>query len=71
MQGTNSHNQVDLFGHWKLTEHIDLRGGVDNLLNAWPEIVGGQKGVNNNANTTSQDYDTIGRRFYVGVRAQF
>ena len=71
VQGAPSHNQVDLFGHWALTPTIDIRGGVDNLLNAWPETVGAQTGVNNNTGATIQDYDTIGRRYYVGVRARF
>ena len=71
VQGANSHNQVDLYGHWALNDHIDLRGGIDNLLNAWPETVGAQTGVNNNVGTTLLDYDNIGRRFFVGVRAKF
>jgi len=71
LQGAPSHNQVDLFGHWAVTPTIDLRGGVDNLLNAWPETIGAQTGINNNVGSTIQDYDTIGRRYYVGLRARF
>jgi len=71
VQGTKSHNQVDMFGHWALNDAIDLRVGIDNLLNAWPETTGAQTGINNNVGATIQDYDTIGRRFYVGVRAKF
>ncbi|MEJ0038027.1 MAG: TonB-dependent receptor [Gammaproteobacteria bacterium] len=71
LQGAPSHDQLDLFGHWGLTSTIDLRAGVDNLLNAWPETIGAQTGINNNVGTTIQDYDTIGRRYYVGVRARF
>jgi iron complex outermembrane recepter protein len=69
--GTQSYNQVDMFGHWALTDAIDLRFGMDNVLNAWPRVVGAQKGINNNATVTSQDYDTLGRRFFVGMRAKF
>ena len=71
LQGAKSHNQVDMFGHWALNDAIDLRVGIDNLLNAWPETVGAQTGVNNTVGATIQDYDTIGRRFYVGVKAKF
>jgi iron complex outermembrane recepter protein len=69
--GAKSHNQVDMFGHWGLTDAIDLRFGIDNLFNAWPETVGAQKGINNNVGTTLQDYDTLGRRFFIGMRAKF
>jgi outer membrane receptor for ferrienterochelin and colicin len=71
VQGAPSHDQVDVFGHWALTPTIDLRGGIDNVFNAWPETIGAQTGVNNNVGATIQDYDTIGRRYYVGVRARF
>lgn len=71
LQGAPSHDQLDLFGHFALTPTIDLRAGVDNLLNTWPETIGAQTGINNNVGTTIQDYDTIGRRYYVGVRAKF
>src|SRR6185437_15855090 len=44
LEGTPSHNEVDLFAHWAVTDHIDLRGGIDNLMDAWPEVVGAQRG---------------------------
>lgn len=66
--GTDSHNQVDLFARWSVTDHLELRAGIDNLLNAWPEWVGVQPGVNNSVGVTGLDYDTIGRRFYLGAR---
>ncbi len=73
LQGAPSHDQLDLFGHFALTPTIDLRAGVDNLLNTWPETIGAQTGINNNVGTTIQDYDTIGRRYYSCrvVRAKF
>jgi outer membrane receptor protein involved in Fe transport len=71
VQGAPSHNQLDLFGRWAITPTIDLRGGVDNLLNTWPETIGAQTGINNNRGATIQDYDTIGRRFYIGARVRF
>ena len=71
LQGANNYNEVDAFGHWALTDAIDLRLGIDNLLNASPNTVGAVTGINNNVGTTLLDYDNIGRRFYVGVRAKF
>ena len=71
VQGANKHDQLDVFGHWALTDNLDLRAGIDNVMNKWPETVGAQTGVNNNVGATLQDYDTIGRRYYLGVRAKF
>lgn len=71
VQGARSHDQVDLFGRWALTDKIDVRGGIDNVFNRWPETSGAQTGVNNNVGATLLDYDTIGRRYYLGVRAKF
>jgi iron complex outermembrane receptor protein len=73
-QGTtgaaNAYNEVDFFSSYALTDAITLRGGIDNLMNAWPVWIGA------NASTTAigstdANYDTLGRRFYLGVKAKF
>ena len=71
LQGATNYNEVDAFGHWALNDAIDLRFGMDNVFNAWPKTVGAQPGVNNNVGATLLDYDNLGRRFYVGVKAKF
>jgi iron complex outermembrane recepter protein len=71
LQGANNYNEVDAFGHWAVTDAVDIRVGIDNLLNASPNTVGAVTGVNNNVGTTLLDYDNIGRRFYIGARAKF
>lgn len=68
--GVASHNQVDLFARWTINDTFELRGGIDNLLDAWPEWVGANP-QNKAVGTTTEDYDTIGRRFYLGVKAKF
>ncbi len=35
---------MDVFGHWALSPTIDPRGGIDNVLNAWPETIGSTDG---------------------------
>ena len=65
----NAYNDVDFFANYVLNDALELRGGIDNLLNAWPVWVGA------NASTTAigqtnANYDTIGRRFYLGVKAK-
>jgi iron complex outermembrane receptor protein len=65
----NAYNEVDFFTSYALTDAVTLRGGIDNLMNAWPVWVGV------NASTTAigstdANYDTIGRRFYLGVKVK-
>ncbi|HTV80810.1 MAG TPA: TonB-dependent receptor [Steroidobacteraceae bacterium] len=65
----NAYNEVDFFGSFALTDALELRGGVDNLMNAWPVWVGAN-GSTTAVGTTNANYDTIGRRFYLGVKAK-
>ena len=69
--GPGSYNEFDLFGTWKLTGAYELRAGVDNLFDANPKIVGAIPGTTNARGATLADYDVLGRRFYVGMRARF
>jgi outer membrane receptor protein involved in Fe transport len=68
--GVESHDQFDLFGRWSMSSAYELRAGIDNLLNVDPEVVGATT-TNNALNTTSPNYDTIGRRFFVAFKASF
>lgn len=63
----HSHDQFDLFGSWSFGDRYQLRGGIDNLLNADPEWVGATT-TNNAIGTTSSNYDQIGRRVYFGLQ---
>jgi hypothetical protein len=49
-----------------------MRFGVDNLLEADPEIVNQVPNTNDALGSTlADDYDILGRRAYVGVRWNF
>jgi outer membrane receptor protein involved in Fe transport len=65
--GTDAHDQLDLFGSWAFGqgERYQLRGGIDNLLNADPEIVGATT-TNNALGATNAVYDQFGRRLFFG-----
>ncbi|HTY49614.1 MAG TPA: TonB-dependent receptor [Steroidobacteraceae bacterium] len=63
----NAYNEVDFFASYALTANIELRGGIDNLMNAWPVWVGANASTTA-IGTTDANYDTIGRRFYLGVK---
>ena len=70
-QGPGSHNEFNLFGTWKMSDRYEFRAGVDNLFDKDPEVVGRNPGVTNAQGTTLPDYDVLGRRFYVGMKARF
>ncbi len=44
---------------------LQVRGGIDNLMNRQPPVVRGIPG-----NTDPQNYDIIGRQFYLAVSAK-
>ena len=67
--GVDSHQQLDLFGSWNFKQRWQLRGGIDNLLNEDPEWVG-RTATNNAIGTTNSNYDTIGRRFSIGLEVR-
>ncbi|MEJ1964879.1 MAG: TonB-dependent receptor [Gammaproteobacteria bacterium] len=73
--GVRSHKQADMFARWSINDTYEVRAGIDNLLNANPEVVGAAydaaNPINNNAavGTSSSSFDTFGRRFFVGVKA--
>ncbi|HEU4618555.1 MAG TPA: TonB-dependent receptor [Gammaproteobacteria bacterium] len=64
--GVDSHDQFDLYGSWSFGERYQLRGGIDNLLNADPEWVG-RTTTNNAVGSTSPAYDQVGRQFFLGL----
>jgi iron complex outermembrane receptor protein len=65
----NAYNEVDFFATYALTDALTLRGGIDNLINAWPVWVGAN-GSTTAIGQTNSNYDTVGRRFYLGVKAK-
>jgi outer membrane receptor protein involved in Fe transport len=51
---------------------MQLRFGIDNLLDTEPEIVGFNPGQNNAMGATNAGfYDILGRRYYAGVKFSF
>ncbi len=71
IQGADAHDNFDLFAGWKISATYALRLGVDNLFDVDPEVVGFNPGVTNSSGITNGSYDTLGRRFYVGLKARF
>ncbi|HTC43598.1 MAG TPA: TonB-dependent receptor [Steroidobacteraceae bacterium] len=65
----NAYNEVDFFASYALTDALTLRFGIDNLMNAWPVWVGASAATTA-IGTTDANYDTVGRRFYLGAKAK-
>jgi outer membrane receptor protein involved in Fe transport len=73
---TEDYHLFNLNGSWRFNERMRLRGGIDNLVDEDPRIVGANPlNVNNPTNamgvTSAGNYDTLGRRYYVGVAVSF
>jgi outer membrane receptor protein involved in Fe transport len=75
-----SYDSFNLFAGYSINDRIQLRGGIDNLTDEDPPIVGTRPpGSNNatdvgdrNAEVTRPDYyDVLGRRAYLGVKIAF
>jgi iron complex outermembrane receptor protein len=71
--GAPPYSLFDLLLNYNLTERLRLRGGIENLLNTEPPLIG----VDNSVTTgmtggmfSPGAYDTNGRRFYLGLRLE-
>jgi iron complex outermembrane receptor protein len=68
---TTSYNVFDVFAGYDINKRYQLRGGIDNLLDTAPAIVGALPNDTNSASTIPGYYDPLGRRLYVGLKIQF
>ncbi|MEJ0038032.1 MAG: TonB-dependent receptor [Gammaproteobacteria bacterium] len=76
---TSSYELFGLTGRWSVNDTWTLRGGVDNLFDRQPVLVGANwvptaagSGVTSATGTTDvSNYDIIGRRYYLGFNAKF
>ncbi len=78
-----SHDEFNFATSYALSDKITVRGGIDNLLDAQPEVTGGVRGAfapesgvwtlttTGNGSTNANVYDTLGRRFYFSITGKF
>lgn len=64
----DAESYFDLNASYALTDNFSLAGGVDNLLDTKPPILGGNA---QQANTWPATYDVFGRTYYVSLTATF
>jgi outer membrane receptor protein involved in Fe transport len=69
--GTGSYNLFSAFAGFQVNDRMELRGGIDNLLDEDPRVIGADPTNTNAANTNAQYYDILGRRAYVGLKMRF
>ncbi len=69
----SSRSYLDLSGSVNLSEKVNLRVGINNLLDKSPPIIGGSNlpGVFGNGNTFPQVYDSLGRYVFASITANF
>jgi iron complex outermembrane recepter protein len=69
---TDSYDVFDLAGRWGMRENLQLRFGIDNLLDADPQLTFPEPADNRPANhlTNVRFYDLLGRRYYIGMTVQ-
>jgi outer membrane receptor protein involved in Fe transport len=70
------YNVFDLAGTYSFNDSVQVRFGIDNLVDEQPVITGkvdasGTALATSGWGTTNAFYDQLGRRFYFGVRASF
>ena len=69
VQKTDAEWYADATATYRLNEKFEFFGGIDNLFDNKPPILG--TALSGDANTDVSVYDVIGRRFFVGARARF
>jgi iron complex outermembrane receptor protein len=79
---TAAYNIFDVATTWSLPHRIQLRAGIQNLLDSQPPITGATSAVYVNGlqqtvassgqgSTNPSFYDPLGRRFYMGLKVRF
>lgn len=65
-----SFSYIDLTAAWTITKGIELRAGINNLLDKDPPLVTSEVTASG-ANNTFETYDTLGRELFVAFTAKF
>lgn len=68
-----SYNVVDLAARYQVNEIVEFRAGIDNLFDREPNIFGAIPGVTDAVGEPEPGgaWDVLGRRFYIGAKAEF
>jgi len=67
--GIEAYNFIDVSGSYSYNEHLTFTGGMNNIFDKEPPLVGNT--VASNANTVAGFYDTLGRFVHVSFNLKF
>ncbi|MGH8239381.1 MAG: hypothetical protein ACREXP_20520, partial [Steroidobacteraceae bacterium] len=64
---------IDLYASWNVLDNIRISGGVNNLFDREPPVVGNEAADtrSNSGNTFPSAYDVLGRVYSFGVNVAF
>ena len=65
-----TYNYLDLSATWVITKGVELRGGINNVLDKDPPLITSEI-VSGGAANTFETYDTLGRQVFVAFTAKF
>jgi outer membrane receptor protein involved in Fe transport len=68
---TDSYDTFDMSGRYAISDSLNLRFGIDNLLDADPERTFTSATNTASGQTNRNFYDILGRRYYIGLNAKF
>ena len=68
---TDAYNMFDFFAAYSFNERFQLLGGIDNVFDVEPAIVGATLLDSNSASTQAGYYDILGPRLYAGIKIEF
>ncbi len=67
-QSIETEHYVDLSARWDFHDHLTLSGGIDNLLDNDPPLLGTAQVQ---SNTEPSTYDVLGRTFWAGLKIKW
>ncbi|WP_372767843.1 TonB-dependent receptor [Pseudoalteromonas sp.] len=67
--GVDAYNFFDVSGSYSINEHVTVIGGMNNIFDEEPPMVGNS--LSTNANTISGFYDSLGRFIHLSVNMTF
>jgi outer membrane receptor protein involved in Fe transport len=68
---TDPYDMFDFAGRYSFGSRWDMRFGIDNLFDKQPEVVFPDATTTGLGSTNANQYDILGRRYYVGLKVSF
>jgi outer membrane receptor protein involved in Fe transport len=66
-----NYSYLDLAAHWDVTQHVQVRAGVNNVLDKDPPFLPSNDITTAGNFNTLPAYDIVGRQAFLALRATF